>query len=60
MMIPELMIVGPGIQPCSIADAQRRVGIVPVVAHVADDGEAGASIWMPFDTAWIARSGVES
>ena len=40
MMIPELMIVGPGIQPCSIACAQRRVGVVGVVAHVADDRES--------------------
>jgi hypothetical protein len=50
----------PGTQPCSIATPQRGVGVVAVVAESRTIVKPDDIICMPFDTAWIARSAVES
>ena len=60
MMMPELMIVGPGIQPCSIAwrsAVSAYSALFPMSRTIV---KPDASIWMPLDAAWMARSAVDS
>jgi hypothetical protein len=51
MMIPELMIVGPGIQPCSIAWRSAASAKFPALPMSRTMVKPASSIWIPFDTA---------
>ena len=51
MMMPELMIVGPGIQPCSIAwrsAVSAYSALLPMSRTMVKPDD---SIWMPLDAA---------